>query len=141
MGRGLSEMQWVIMKAAFTELHEDLLKHKIPQHKWFKVEVTTLERPWEVGATLRAKVRERCYGGKKLPRGILGGTNLSSPGNSNQAAFNRAISRLEARGYITRGRGTGDSERYGGSTRWYYLLPDGYVAYKCYEKRWSRYKR
>jgi len=118
MGRGLSEMQWSIMKAAFIALREDLLSHDIPQNKWFKVDVTTLERPWEVGATLRSKVREHCYGEKKLPRGVIGGLGTSSsPNKSNQAAFNRAISRLEVRGYITRGRGTGDSEQYGGSTR------------------------
>jgi len=128
-------MQWIIMKAAFTELSKDLLSNKIPQKEWFKVDVTTLERPWEVGATLRSKVREHCYGEKKLPRGVIGGfINRSSLGNSSQAAFNRAISRLEARGYITLGRGTGDTERYGGNTRWYYLLPDGYTAYKHYEK-------
>jgi len=133
MGRGLSEMQWGIMKAAFIALRKDLLKHKISQHKWFEVDVTTLERPWEVGATLRSKVREHHYGKKKLPRGIRV-TNLSSPNNASQAAFNRAISSLETRGYITRGRGTGDSEQYGGSTHWYYLLPDGYKAYKYHEK-------
>jgi len=134
MGRRLSDLQWSIMKAAFTELSKDLLSNKIPQKEWFKVDVTTLERPWEVGATLRSKVREHYYGEKKLPRGVGGRTNLSSPNNTSQAAFNRAISRLEARGYITRGRGTGDSEQYGGSTHWYYLLPDGYKAYKYYEK-------
>ena len=134
MGRGLSDMQWIIMKAAFITLREDLLSHDIPQNKWFKVDVTTLERPWEVGATLRSKVREYCYGEKKLPRGVIGGLSvLSSPNKSNQAAFNRAISRLEVRGYITRGQGTGDSEHYGGITRLYYLLPDGYTAYKYYE--------
>jgi len=134
MGRGLSEMQWRIMKAAFIALREDLLSHHIPQKKWFKVDVTTLERPWEIGATLRSKVREYCYGEKKLPRGVGGLIHRSSSSNSRQAAFNRAISSLEARGYITRGQGTGDSERYGGSTHWYYLLSDGYKAYKHYEK-------
>ncbi len=132
MGRGLSEMQWFIMEEAFRALREDLLVHKIPQRNWFNVDVTTLERPWEVGATLRATVREHCYGQKKLLRGA--NTSRSSPDNSSQAAFNRAISSLERRGFITRGRGTGTSERYGGTRRWYYLLPAGYKAYKSYKK-------
>ena len=106
MGRGLSEMQWYIVEQAFRALREDLLLHKIPQRQWFKVDVTTLERPWEVGATLRADVREQCYGQKKLPR-AANLLRIKPPNNASHAAFNRAISSLETRGFITRGRGTG----------------------------------